>query len=185
MTAPSRRRLLQVSAGGALLLALGGVGLALQPTAPRTPPGPLQALSPRQYAVLVAVAEVVLPPRAGLPTAEEVGVAAKVDALLARLHPGVAAELGQALLLLENALPGLILDQRARPFTQGSLEERTRVLERWRTSRLKVRRQVVRGLSALVSSAYWSDPRTHAFVGYRGPPAWILQIRDAEPIDAW
>lgn len=185
MTSPSRRTLLQVGVGGTLVLALGGIGLALQPTAIVAPPGPLQALSPRQYAVLVALAETVLPPREGLPSTHEVGVAAKVDALLATLHPGVATELGQALLLLENALPGLLLDGRIRPFSQASLEERTRVLERWRTSRLTVRRQVFRGLSALVASAYWADPRTHAYIGYKGPPAWILQIRDAEPVDAW
>ncbi len=176
---PSRRRLLQVGAGGALVLALGGVGLALQPTVMRAPQGPLQVLTERDYSILAAIAEGILPPHDGLPSTDEVDVAGKIDALLATKHPGDAAEFKQGLMLLENGLPGLFLDGRPRPLSTYSIAQRTRILDRWRTSRIPLRRKVFRAVYGLVGASYWGDARTHAFIGYPGPPDWILAMRDA------
>lgn len=177
----TRRRFLQTGAVGAAVLAVGGLGLALQPTRTRAPGGPLEVLTEQEHGILAAVAEALIPPRDGLPSPDEIGVARKIDALLARLHPGTAAEVKQALGLLENALPGLFLDGRIRPLSRLDREARAQVLEGWRTSRLPLKRTVFRAVAGLVGATYWGDPRTHAFVGYPGPPAWILAMRDALP----
>lgn len=178
----SRRRLLQVGAGGAALLAIGGAGIALQPSARRAPPAPLKVLGEREYAILAAVAEGLLPPREGLPSVEEVRVAWKVDQLLATMHPAVGAELSQALLLLENGLAGLLLDGRPRPLSTCDVATRTATLDRWRTSAIPLRRTVFAAVSGLVGATYWADPRTYAFVGYPGPPAWLIEMRDREDL---
>ena len=176
----SRRRLLQVGAGGALVLALGGVGLALQSTAMRTPQGPLQVLDEREYSILAAIAEAILPPHPQLPSTDEVDVAGLIDALLATKHPGDATEFKQGLMLMENGLPGLLFDGRPRPLSTYPVAERTRQLDHWRKSAIPLRRKVFRAIYGLVGASYWGHPATHAFVGYKGPPDWIVAVRDSE-----
>lgn len=161
-------------------MALGGIGLALQPTVLRSPRGPLEVLTDREYSILAAIAEGLLPPRDGLPSTDEVDVAGKIDALLAAKHPGDAAEFKQALMFLENGLTGLLFDGRPRPLSTYPVARRTELLDRWRTSGIPLRRKVFRAVYGLVGASYWGDSRTWAFVGYPGPPAWILAIRDSE-----
>lgn len=167
---PTRRTVLRGGVLGGLLLAAAGAGLALQPGRLREPSKPLRALDARTFSVLAAVADRVCPGGRGLPSASELGVPERVDALLDALDPGNAADLSQALRLIENGLPGLLLDGRPRAFTACDPATQDRVLERWRTSRLTVRRTAWKALVALISSAYWSDARTFGFVGYPGPP---------------
>lgn len=180
MQVASRRRFLQVTLAGAGLLAVGGVGLSLQATVPVAPSQPLRALSERGYSILVAVADRICPGGGALPSARELDVAGQVDALLATLHPGVAAEVEQVLALLENAAFALVMDGNPRPFSASSPATQDRVIEGWRTSRLSVRRQAISALKGLVSSAYYADPRTHAGVGYPGPPPGLLAMARGE-----
>ena len=176
----TRRRLVQVGLGGSLVLAIGGVGLSLQGTARRPAPSTLQVLDARQFAILSALAEALIPPAPSLPSPDEIEVASKIDGLLAGLHPAVGEEFKQALALIENPVAGLIFDRRPRPFSQCSLAQRMAVLERWRSSRLGLRRQVFVAISGLVSACYWGDPRTFHHLGYPGPPEWIQTLRSAE-----
>lgn len=153
------------------MLALGGVGLALRPGADVALPSTvLQVLTPRQYGILVALADRLCPGGPGRPSASEVGVASKVDALMAVLHPADAAELCQGLLLVENALVGLILDGRPTPFTRLDPAEQDAVLRTFRSSRLPIRRIVYKALRGLVAASYWGDPLLYASAGYPGPP---------------
>ncbi len=166
---PTRRELMKVGAVGAGVLALGGVGLGLRGTVVVAPPQPLQALSPKAYSVLFAVAERICCYE-GLPKASELGVAIGVDVLLASAHPGIAAELSQGLMVLESALTGLLLDARATPFSALPHEDQDAVLETWRLSKLPVKRTVYKAIHGLVVAGYWSDPTVFVGCGYPGPP---------------
>lgn len=180
--ATSRRSLVTGGLAAAALLAAGGVGLALRPGAPVPQPPVLLSLTPQQFGILEAVAARICPGGDGVPTAGEIGVAAKVDALLSTMHPADAAELGQGLLLIENALVGLLLDGRATPFTLLGPAGQDEVLDTFRTSRIPLRRSVFKALRGLIAASYWGDPRMYATVGYPGPPdyASVMQARDAE-----
>ncbi len=167
---PSRRSLLKLGLGGAALLAAGGLGLGLWPGPVRPTPSGLAVLDPRSYSVLAAVADRICPGGEGLPAASDLDVAALVDSHLARLHPADAAELLQGLVLLENALAGLIFDGRPKPFTACSPEVQDAVLLAWQGSRVTVRRVVFQALRGLIAAAYWGHPDLYAAVGYPGPP---------------
>ncbi len=167
---PSRRRFIQVGIAGAALLAVGGVGLSLQGTVLRAPARPLRALDARSFSVLAALADRVCPGGDGLPGASEVQVAERLDDLLFAAAPAMAEEVSQALALLENALAGAIFDQRFTPFTAASPAAQDRVLERWRTSRLSVRRAAFKALVGLCNLTYWGAPETWPSLGYPGPP---------------
>jgi hypothetical protein len=143
-----------------------GIGLAVVPPAARAPRRPLRALTERSFAVLAAVADRICPGGATLPTAWELEVPEKVDAVLARLHPGNATDVHRALLLLDNPLAGLLLDARPASFSRASAATQDRILESWRTSGWEVRRAAYRAIVGLVNAAYWSDPRTYSHVGY-------------------
>lgn len=163
----SRRRLLLLAPAA---LAVGAGGLALWPGASRSPPAALQVLSPREWSVLAAAAQAFCPGGDGLPSADELDIATALDATFATLHPGDVSELKAALLLLDNALPGLLLDGRLGPFSRASVQARAQTLLGWRTSRIGTRRQVYKALRGLLMAAYWGHPRTWAFAGYPGPP---------------
>ena len=165
-----RRTVLKYGLGGAAVLAAGGVGLGLRATALRTPRRPLQALTEREYSVLAAFADRVCPAGSGFLSATDVEVAEKVDALLATVHPGVRAEIGQALLLFENALAGFLFDRRFQTFTAAPPEVQDQAMEAWRTSKVSVRRTVFKALQGLVAGAYYGSKETYASVGYAGPP---------------
>jgi len=166
----TRRNLVKVGLGGALLLAVDGVGVGLQRRAQRTPASPLRVLDPRAFSVLAAVADRVAPARAGFPAASELHVAEKVDALLATMHPADGEDLRQALLLLENAFAGLVLDGRPTPFTRLDPAAQDRVLRAWQTSRLHLRRTAFEAMRGLCAAAYYASPEIHRLVGYPGPP---------------
>lgn len=164
----TRRHLLAGLGGIGALGVAGAAGLSLQPTVARAPRGALKTLDEGRFSVLAAVADVICPGGDGLPTAAEIGVAEKVDALLDMTDPGMAAEVVGLLDLLESPVVGLLLDGRPRPFTALAVAERAETLERWRTSDLPQRRTGYRAVHGLCSASYWSDPRCYAVTGYTG-----------------
>jgi hypothetical protein len=185
----SRRSFLGLGLGGAAVLAVAGLGLL--PTTLRPSATPLRVLSPRAFSVLAAVADRICPGDGAFPSASELRVAESIDALLAVSDPSMGAELrvaesidallavsdpsmgaeiGQALLLLDNALAGLLLDGRPTTFTGASPEAQDATLAAWATSSLVLRRKVFKALRGLVAGAYYGNPRVYAAVGYPGPP---------------
>lgn len=169
MPPPTRRDLLKLGLFGAGLLAIGGVGLGLRPGSQAPVPPELAALEPAAFRVLVAVADRVCPATGRLPSAAEIGVAERIDAHLATLHPDDVAQLSRALLLLENGLVGLLLGGQAAPFTLRSPEAQDRTLDRWRSSRFVVLRSAFKALRALCATTYYADPRVARAVGYPAP----------------
>ena len=165
----NRRVFLGVSGAGAIALAIGGVGLGLRATVLRQPRVPLKSLDLRSFSVLAAVADTFCPGTAELPTAWELQVPEGVDAFLASAHPGVAAELIQGLMLVENALPGLIFDGRVRPFSACSPAQQSASLAGMATSRVALRRTLYKALLGLVSATYWGHPDAYIHAGYAPP----------------
>ena len=163
--AGSRRSFLKKGVAGGLVLAFGG-GLALYPSAHvASPTQPLLVLEPNAFQVLVAVAQQVVTP-AG---ADHVAIAHGVDAVLARLPVEAQADTNKLLGLLENALPGLFLDFRLRPFTRLSPEARDGVLDSWRTSRIALRRAGYQALRKLCLGAHYGQESSWGPVHYDPP----------------
>jgi hypothetical protein len=164
----SRRRVLQVGVGGSVLLAVGAVGLALQPGTTTKAPDTLEVLDAKSWTILAAVAETLVPPSG--PTADSLGIATRVDQQLARMHPADAAEVVQALGLLENGLVGMFFGGGFRPFTQSTPAQRTAVLDGWRFSRVATLRTAFKAIRGLVITSYYSHPLAYSTSGYPGPP---------------
>lgn len=167
-----RRTFFKVAIAGASVLAVGGAALVFRPSVLRTPRTTLVALSEKEFSVLAAVADRVAPARAPLPSAWEVQVPEKIDALLATVEAGTRDEIRQALNLLESAAAGMLLDGRTSTFTASSPEEQDRVLAAWRSSDLAPRRQAFKALNSLCGATYWADPAVYRHIGYPGPLAY-------------
>ena len=155
--------------GGLLLVAGGSLGLGLWPSAMMRPPKrALQALDPRQFAILAAVAARTV----AAPDADPVEIAHRCDERLAIAYPEVRHDFGQLLLLLENGLTGLLLDGRARPFTRLSPEAQDAALYDWRDSRLALRRGGYAALRKLTQAVWYGPPAGWPDTGYPGPPTF-------------
>ena len=164
--ASSRRSFLKKGLFGGLVLALGGGGLALYPSGHvASPTGPLLVLEPTGFQVLVAVAGRMVVTKG----ADPVAIAHSVDLALTRTTPEAQADLNKLLGLLENALPGLLLDGRVQPFTRLSPETRDRVLESWRTSRFALRRTGYQALRKLCLASHYLEEPSWALLGYKPP----------------
>ena len=171
----SRRSLLKRGLLGGSLLALGGMGfLALRGgrMVPLPPEG-LRVFSPREYAVLGAVARRLIRPRQGWPTVDEMGVALAADRIAERTEGSAQRELKQLLGLFENALAGFLFGGWTRPFTalEGDLQDR--VLGEWRDSALAIRRTGFSALRTLVLAGYYKSPRVWPALGYPGLPVGV------------
>ena len=161
--------------GGALLLVGGALPVALRSSAdgPR-PRRPLRLFTAREHAIFAAVAARIVPGdaalAAGWPSAEALDCAGKADALIARVHPAVGAELRQLLRLFENGLGGLLTNLRPTPFTRLPPADQDARLEAWRHSRVALLRSGYQAMKRLAQATYYSSPEIYARVGYPGPP---------------
>lgn len=173
-----RRQVLKYGLGGALILACGGAGLSLQPTRRREPARSLQALGPRAFSILAAVADrMVRGP--GIPPARSLEVAEAIDALLAESHPALRREIEQVLTLLENGAFRLLRGGKPRPFTALAPDEQDRVLRGWRQSRWRLLRTAHQALHGLCMAVAFSNPASYPGLGYPGPPP--LGVAGGEP----
>lgn len=166
---PSRRTLLLGAGASTVLVVAGATALVLQPTLLRTPRTALRVLDQRLFSVLAAVGDRVCPAVSGLPSAWDLQVPERADAVLDTLHEASTAEVLLALRLLESGLFGL-LDGRATAFTRASPETQDRALLAWRDSTIPERKAGYKALVSLVSSLYWSSEETWPHLGYDGPP---------------
>ncbi len=163
----NRRSFVQRGLFGGALLLFGGGGLALYPTRHlASPTKPLRVLDDRGFQVVVAIAARVVT----APDADPIVLASRVDEALSRTPPEAQADLAGLLGLFENALPGLLLDGRAAPFTRLDGPAQDRVLESWRDSRLALRRSGYHALRRLCFIAYYGDERAWPSIHYGGPP---------------
>lgn len=169
----SRRSLLKRGIFGGALLSLGGLGVlgARGSFGVPTPPQSLLVLSPREYAVIVALAERFIPARQGFHTPAQLGTAVACDRVISLLDPTAQVELKQLLMLFENAVTNLVFGGRPTPFTAMTAPEQERVLHDWAHSMLALRRSGYNALRSLVMATHYGNPKTWASAGYAGPPA--------------
>lgn len=153
--------------GGALLVLGGGSGLGLFPGRRVAEPlHALRVLDERGFQVMVAIAARVVT----APGASAVAVAHGVDEALARAVPEGQADLVKLLGLFENALPGLLLDGRATPFTRLDPAAQDRALESWRDSRFVLRRSGYNAVRKLCLGVFYGDEKAWPGIRYLGPP---------------
>jgi len=161
----NRRTFLKRGLAGGAVLFLGGGTLALLPTKEVVAPeADLAVLGARTFQVLAAVAKRVVPD-----TVDAATVAKGVDTLLRRAAPEAQADFNKLLGLFENALPGLLFDGRALPFTQLSPESQDRVLRSWRDSRFALRRSGYHALRRICLATAYADEATWPALGYSPP----------------
>src|SRR5512146_1719481 len=157
--------------GAVVLAAGGGTWLATRRTRPLAlADGPFQVFSPEEAAVLLALANRLLPDRAGFPRPRDVGVPRKIDGIAAMADPATQRDLRRLVRLFESALSGLVLDGQPHLFTEASPERQDRRLAAWAGSRLALRRTGYRALKRLVYASYYASPETWSAIGYPGPP---------------
>lgn len=166
-----RRRFLATGLAGAVLLALGGTWLATRTTRPLDrSEGPFRVFSAGEAAVLLAIADRLVPEHRGLPRPRELRLPVRMDAVAAMADPATQVELRRLVRLFESAAAGLLLDGDPEPFTAAAPERQDRRLDAWRESRIALRRTGYRALKRLVYATYYASPETWGAVGYPGPP---------------
>jgi Gluconate 2-dehydrogenase subunit 3 len=157
--------------GTALLAAGGGSWLATRKTRPADDVGgALSIFSPEEAAVLLAIADRLVPERPGFPRPRQLRLAVKMDAVAAMADPVTQGELRQLVRLFESALSGFLLDGQAQLFTAAPPDRQDRRLEAWGHSRIALRRTGFKALKRLVYASYYASPETWSAVGYPGPP---------------
>lgn len=170
--APSRRGILRMGLIGGALLALGGGGLALFPSRIIAgPTTPLLALEPRAFQTMIALAARIVTAKGRDPLA----IAHGVDRTLSYASKETASDVGKVLGLLENALPGLLLDGRLGPFTRLSASSQDAVLDSWRKSRIELRRSGYQAIRKLALAAYYVEERSWPPLDY-DPPSGLNAI---------
>jgi hypothetical protein len=165
-----RRTLLRVGLGGALLLGLGGGGLAL--LRPGVRDGRLTQGGRIVFAAVArAVLDGVLPPSPGAQAAAVDALLQRLDVTLGGLSAHAQAEVSQLLALLGStpgrmALCGLDVD-----WSVARIGAVQAALETMRVSTFDLRQQAYHALRDLTNAAYFADPGTWGLLGYPGQRA--------------
>ncbi|HUK65991.1 MAG TPA: gluconate 2-dehydrogenase subunit 3 family protein [Anaeromyxobacteraceae bacterium] len=169
---PGRRRFLRAGLFGTALLVFGGTGfLATRRTRVTIDPGgPLTVFSPAEAAVLLAVANRLVPEREGFPRPARLGLAAKMDRIAAMADRPTQADLRRLVRLFESAMWGFLFGGDLQLFSEASPGRQDARLSAWAKSRINQRRTGYRALKNLVYAAYYASPETFPAIGYPGPP---------------
>ena len=166
----SRRRVLKYRVLGSAVLASGGIGISLQRTHLVEAPPTLKVFTDVEFSILSAVADRLFPDNPPFASGTAAQVPERVDELMSTMPNLVVEEFKQVLALVENALTGLLFNATPKPFSQCTPEVQDAILEDWRTSSLRFRRMVFRGLSGVCAGAYYGEESRFAAIGYGGPP---------------
>lgn len=167
----SRRSLLKTGLIGFAFVSVGSAALLLQGAKPRAAGAALRVLSPAEAGVLSALARRLCPAAgAGAPGADGLDLTGMMDQAIEPLDDDAKQQLKLGLMLFDNAFTGALFGERVRPFSQLDGQAQDAVIRNWQTSSVAFRRTLMRGLSSLVMSIYWGDPRSWSRIGYAGPP---------------
>jgi gluconate 2-dehydrogenase subunit 3-like protein len=154
------------------MMALGGVAGVVRSRGYGLPPGQrLLTMSAWQFVVVQhAARRIAAPDRtddAAIPSADDLDVAAFVDAWVARMRPDLRRDFGRFLAYVEHLAPLRVgLGSR---FTRLAADAQDRVLAATQASSSDLLRAGFEGLKSLVLMGYYRDARTWAIVGYDGP----------------
>lgn len=176
----NRRRLLQVGLlGGVALAAAGGLAWVRFGYALHSGEHPL-ALSPKEWCVVRAVVEALLPADGDLPAGLDVGIVQRIDEEVWSAPPDVAKDLKAALQLLEHGPPLLGFGGR---FSSLSPEARRACFDRMLRSRWDLFVQTAVAYKQMAHLFYYAHPATWAAIGYDGP--WVARERPPASASAY
>jgi hypothetical protein len=161
-----RRSILKVGVLGGVVLAVGGAALSLRPSNNGVAlEQPLLSLSPGAFYVLVQVAARIMRGTASMP----VTIAHRVDGAIARLPRAAQRDLDTVLVLLDNAVSGLIFARRPTTFSSLDGDAQDAFLKSWRDSRIALLRGAYNSLRKLCLAAHYATPDAFADAAYPGP----------------
>ena len=173
-----RRGFLRRTAGGTAAIALASVlpaGCAPDYVRHEEDGIALRALSPREYAVARAAAEMLL---GDLPV-EPAAVAAGIDRELAAVGDPIRQDMKTVFTLLEHMT---FLGGHLRRFTRLDPEARLPYFLGWSRSRFALRRAVFQATKSFVYFFAYADPATRPITRFQGPWPERFQI-PAYPVD--
>ncbi len=127
----------------------------------------LEYFTDKEYAILKAAADTLVPGTLTAPSASALRVPAAIDHFLATSEPELGEQFRQLVLVLEHGTT--VFGFKFRRFTEMTRAERTAYLARWRDSDLDIQRQGYVGLKKLVNTFYFIDPGAWKAIGYPGP----------------
>lgn len=160
-----RRGFLRGVAGGGAAIAVASLvpaGCAPDYAEQAADGSALQALTPKQYAVVTAAAEAIV---VGVPVTPG-AIATGIDRELAVAGEPMLSDMRTVLTILEH---GSLLALRRRRFTALSVEDRRAVLDSWATSRFNLRRAAYQAVRSFVVFFAYADDRTRPVTGFEGP----------------
>ena len=160
-----RRSFLRATAGGTTAIAVASLlpaGCARDYPQAENDAVELDALTPKEYAVLRAAAEAML---VGVPVEASL-VARRVDRELAAVGEPVRTDMKSVLGIIQHAT---LLGGHLSRFTMLSPADRLAYLSGWARSRFALRRAVFQALKGFVHYFAYMDDRTRALTGFEGP----------------
>jgi hypothetical protein len=167
----TRRQLLRRGIVGTVLIAVAGAtGAFWWPTRRRRPRAGLRVFDETEASILSAVAATVLAIEPGAPSADEVDVVGRIDALLALSPIVVQREFTHLLHIFENGTTGLFTATGWTSFTAAGPASREARLRAWQTSRIALFRTGFQAMKRLCGACYYSSPASWPAIGYPGPP---------------
>ena len=167
----TRRQLVRRGIVGTVLIAIAGAtGAFWWPTRRRRPRPGLRVFDETEASILSAVAATVLAIEPGAPSAADVDVVGRVDALLARSPVAVQREFTRLLHIFENGTTGLLTATGWTSFTAAGPASREARLHAWQTSRIALFRTGFQAMKRLCGACYYSSPASWSAIGYPGPP---------------
>jgi hypothetical protein len=167
----TRRQLVRRGIVGTILIAAAGAtGAFWWPTRRRRPRAGLRVFDETEASILSAVAATVLAIEPGAPSADEVDVVGRVDALLALSPIPVQREFARLLHIFENGTTGLLTATGWTSFTAAGPASREARLHAWQTSRIALFRTGFQAMKRLCGACYYSSPASWPAIGYPGPP---------------
>lgn len=147
------------------LIGSGALAGCMRPSTDAAGENP-EVLSRRDLAILAAVADRVITPAEGGPTARDARVARRIDRELAFNEGTLTSDVRAALSLIEYAP---FLDLGLRPFTRLAAAEQDAHLRACAESGWTLRRNAFNGVRFLCLFFYYTDDRTWPAIGYAGP----------------
>lgn len=136
-----------------------------------------QALDAKTAAIVDALADAMVD--AGLPLPSSLGIAGRIDGMVAALHPDIKLQT----MLLFNVFEHfpLVFEGTFKRFTHMDAAARRAYLHGWASSRLEFRRMAFQALKMFVYVNYYSFTETWVALGYDGPWVGRFEIPAYEP----
>ncbi|HSJ10656.1 MAG TPA: GMC family oxidoreductase N-terminal domain-containing protein, partial [Longimicrobiales bacterium] len=98
-----------------------------------------------------------------------IDIVALVEQRVGTLDAGLQRELRGALHFFDHPVTGMLLSGRPRRFSTLPPAEQDAMLSEWERSSLALRRTVFQALRRIILSTYYSQPSSHAGIGFLGP----------------